>query len=131
MRRITAACACHTGFRRHNNEDNFYFAGKCLPKENDGLGEILTCAVPLDQPVCFGVFDGMGGEANGEEAAHLAALAMGSVWKRGNPSCPGRCWTSARWQTGGSAGRQEGTAAGWAPRPFYWASAGRGRMSSM
>ena len=64
MRRITAACACHTGFRRHNNEDNFYFAGKCLPKENDGLGEILTCAVPLDQSVCFGVFDGMGGEVN-------------------------------------------------------------------
>ena len=126
MRRITAACACHTGFRRHNNEDNFYFAGKCLPKENDGLGEILTCVVPLDQPVCFGVFDGMGGEANGEEAAHLAALAMGERMETGKPVLPGALLDVCQ-----VANRRICRAAGWAPRPFYWASAGRGRMSSM
>ena len=117
MRRITAACACHTGFRRHNNEDNFYFAGKCLPKENDGLGEILTCAVPLDQPVCFGVFDGMGGEANGEEAAHLAALAMGERMETGKPVLPGAlldvCQVANRricQAAGGNGGRMGSTA---------------------
>ena len=106
-----------SNIRRHNNEDNFYFAGKRLPKENDGLGEILTCAVPLDQPVCFGVFDGMGGEANGEEAAHLAALAVGERMETGKPVLPGAlldiCQVANRRicrAAGGNGGRMGSTA---------------------
>ena len=34
---IEAACGCHTGKIRKNNEDNLYFDGKCLERENHGL----------------------------------------------------------------------------------------------
>lgn len=76
---ITAACGCNVGKVRRNNEDNFYFDGHFLPKENSGLENINYYKGALDQPIFFGVFDGMGGEANGEEAAYLAAKMM---WKQ-------------------------------------------------
>jgi len=60
------------------NEDNFFFDGKILPAENSALTEILTMdRSHLQEPVCFGVFDGMGGEARGELAAYLAAKTLG------------------------------------------------------
>ena len=34
---ISAACACNRGLRRANNEDNFYFDGKLMDSDNDGL----------------------------------------------------------------------------------------------
>lgn len=39
--RISAACGCHTGRRRKNNEDNFFFAGRYMASDNNGLGSIL------------------------------------------------------------------------------------------
>lgn len=73
---VTAACGCNMGKVRGNNEDNFYFGQRFLPKDNAGLIGILDYKSELDQPTCFGVFDGMGGEALGEEASFLAAQAM-------------------------------------------------------
>lgn len=70
---IEAACGCNTGRRRSNNEDNFYFDGRLLPKNNDGLKEALTVERMLEREQIFGVFDGMGGESYGEEASFLAA----------------------------------------------------------
>ena len=73
---ITAACGCNIGKVRGNNEDNFYFAQRFLPQDNAGLPGIIECRSTLDKPVYFGVFDGMGGESYGEEAAYLAARTM-------------------------------------------------------
>ena len=88
MYRITAACACHVGRRRENNEDNFCFDGAMLPQENRGLAELLTCSRDLRTPAFFGVFDGMGGEAHGEEAAFLAARTMKERLERGAVPLP-------------------------------------------
>lgn len=73
---LSAACTCHMGYVRKNNEDNLYFQGKILPEQNKGLKNVYSLEVPLEEIPCFGVFDGMGGESRGEEASYLAALTM-------------------------------------------------------
>ena len=45
--RISAACSCHIGKRRKNNEDNFFFAGRYMASCNNGLGSILEKNFPL------------------------------------------------------------------------------------
>ncbi len=71
--KIQAACGCHIGRRRTNNEDNFYFDDRLLPKENHGLKTAVAIEQVLEREQYFGVFDGMGGESYGEEASFLAA----------------------------------------------------------
>lgn len=73
---LKAACGCVIGYRRNNNEDNFFFLGNNLPQNNNGLDQVLIGKALLDRQVCFAVFDGMGGEAYGEEAAWIAAKAL-------------------------------------------------------
>ena len=71
---LSAACGCDTGRRRRNNEDNFYFDGQYLPADNNGVDRILTCRREVTgQAVDFAVFDGMGGQADGQIASNLAA----------------------------------------------------------
>lgn len=77
--RLEAACSCHTGNVRKNNEDNFYFDGMYLDAVHGST----------EQPLCFGgrlhrgwmsaVFDGMGGERCGEHASHGAARALADL----------------------------------------------------
>jgi len=74
--RLKAACLCHTGRVRLNNEDNFYFDGELLPMVNAGTPELLCISRQIAEQVCFGVFDGMSGEKNGEQAAYIAAHIM-------------------------------------------------------
>ncbi len=76
---ISAACGCNTGRFRKNNEDNFYFDGIILPEKNTALSEILTLRRELDRRMAFGVFDGMGGETDGETAAFICAHTLQSV----------------------------------------------------
>jgi len=73
---IEAACGCNRGRIRRNNEDNFYFDGKCLEVENDGLPNPACMDAPLKRGLCYAVFDGMGGENYGEIAAFAAAHQM-------------------------------------------------------
>lgn len=73
---IEAACGCNIGKIRKNNEDNFYFDGKCLEVENDGLKNPVSLDMPLKHGLCFAVFDGMGGENFGEIASFTAAREM-------------------------------------------------------
>ena len=73
---IQAACMCNTGKIRKNNEDNFYFEGKCLERENNGLKHPVLLEEPLKNGLCVAVFDGMGGENFGEYASFAAARQM-------------------------------------------------------
>ena len=73
---LEAACGCHMGKVRQNNEDNFLFDGRCLPMENQGLKKPVPAEFVLNRPVCMGVFDGMGGAEHGETAAFLAAKTL-------------------------------------------------------
>ena len=71
---IDAACCCNTGKVRKNNEDNFYFAGRCLEEQNNGLKHPVSTTFSLRKEHCVAVFDGMGGEYFGESASFAAAL---------------------------------------------------------
>ena len=73
---IEAACGCHTGKIRKNNEDNFYFDGRVLEAENSGLPHPASMTCVLRREICVAVFDGMGGENYGEEASFAAADCM-------------------------------------------------------
>lgn len=73
---VQAACGCHTGKIRKNNEDNFYFGGKYLEKENDGLTHPMCTENRLWAGFIVSVFDGMGGESFGEYASYAAARQM-------------------------------------------------------
>ena len=73
---LAAGCGSVVGLRRANNEDNFLFRGIHLEQKNGGLEQTLTWNTSLKSPVYLAVFDGMGGEANGEEAAWIAAKTL-------------------------------------------------------
>lgn len=68
---ISYTCLTHTGRRRRTNQDNFLCHNHYLPATRENAispqGTVLSKSAPL-----FGVFDGMGGERNGEVAAFLA-----------------------------------------------------------
>lgn len=73
---LDAACLCHTGRLRKNNEDNFYFNGRCLEAEHSGLRQPEVMAAPLTKEICLALFDGMGGESYGELASFAAASRL-------------------------------------------------------
>lgn len=79
---IQAACGCNIGNIRKNNEDNFYFLGKYLPANNNGLERLISFEGTLKRRQWFAVFDGIGGENFGEEAAFTAAKQMQESNKR-------------------------------------------------
>lgn len=67
------ACRSVVGKVRTNNEDNFYFYGQYLAPTSFGTKQTIVSRDSLDKSLCFAVFDGMGGEAYGEEASLAAA----------------------------------------------------------
>ena len=73
---LEAACACQTGRLRTNNEDNFYFDGRCLQADNKGLRHPVSMTARMQREICLAVFDGIGGEDFGEAAAFTAAQGM-------------------------------------------------------
>lgn len=79
---LNAACGCFIGTGRSNNEDNFFFHKKHLPVPNTGLKNPLQYRTTTDEPIVFAVFDGMGGECKGEEAARLSAEAFSDEYKK-------------------------------------------------
>lgn len=70
---LDAACVCDKGLKRSNNEDNYYFAGRYLSRDNDGLEGCLSDQTPLPEDAFFAVYDGMGGGDYGEVASYTAA----------------------------------------------------------
>lgn len=74
----TAFVASHTGRVRDNNEDNFTL--NHISKKID-FPNVRFCQ-QISQPVVAAVFDGMGGEANGEYASLIAATAAKELYKK-------------------------------------------------
>lgn len=79
---IEASCGSFIGNGRSNNEDNFYFNKKHLPEKNKGLKNPLKYSGNTSDPLVFGVFDGMGGEKNGEEASCRASEVFADEYKK-------------------------------------------------
>jgi protein phosphatase len=73
------AVICNKGLIRDNNQDNFWCEGRYLEAENNGLKDpICNITDSTKQPI-FAVFDGMGGEKSGEQAAWLAANSLEEI----------------------------------------------------
>ena len=70
-----AACICDMGRVRQNNEDNFFFNGQYMIRENTGLPGNLAFTYRED-PSVFAVFDGMGGHDDGQIASYLCSAFM-------------------------------------------------------
>jgi len=76
---IKYAVLCHIGYMRDKNQDNFWCDGFFLQSENKGLPEPLYGEHDVSDNPAFAVFDGMGGEQQGEMAAHIAASNFGAA----------------------------------------------------
>ena len=62
------------GSVRKNNEDNYYLNGSFKLSAQSPQEELISA--PEGAELLFGVFDGMGGEAHGEECAMLCATTL-------------------------------------------------------
>lgn len=76
---VEAACGCHIGKVRKNNEDNFFFDKKCLEATNEGLKNPAYLEDPIKRGLSYAIFDGMGGENFGEIASFTAAREMQQI----------------------------------------------------
>jgi protein phosphatase len=83
---IEYAVLCDTGLVRSKNQDNFWCMGEFLENENDGLAEPIAGTADAKGFPAFAVFDGMGGEQQGEVAAYLAARSFDIIYKEGDKS---------------------------------------------
>ncbi len=79
---MEAACGCHRGRVRRKNEDNLFFDGKYLEAENQGLPNPICIEERVRNGMIHCVFDGMGGENFGEEAAFAAARGLQQMNRR-------------------------------------------------
>lgn len=73
--KFSAAVCSDKGRIRNNNEDNFYFNGTYLNPENRDEHNFFADN-PSGSEIMYGVFDGMGGEALGEEASLITAQTV-------------------------------------------------------
>ena len=78
---INYAYTCHAGKVRPNNEDNFWCCGENLPASNYGIDEIRTGIRLRESLPAMAVFDGMGGESQGEMAAWLASDTLSRFYR--------------------------------------------------
>lgn len=79
--RYTSAVSVDKGLIRNNNEDNFYFNGTYLYADEREKSSTFS-SNPSNEMQIYGVFDGMGGEALGEEASLVAAQVMNKTHKK-------------------------------------------------
>lgn len=70
---LTVAVSSNVGHLRSNNEDNFLIGKKWNRAFSDDISEEVRKEKPLNEWLCIGVFDGMGGGERGELASALAA----------------------------------------------------------
>ena len=77
---IDACGASHRGKVRKNNEDNIYVDG--LFRHDLSRDNVMFHSRRESSPHVFAVFDGLGGEACGEEASLIAALGLRAMEDR-------------------------------------------------
>ena len=73
---IKSACLSVVGKVRTNNEDNFCFNSQNLKESNNGSERIYVNEFTNEENKIFAVFDGMGGESNGERASYIASETL-------------------------------------------------------
>ena len=79
---IEVSYMTHTGLVRKENQDNLCIDGTYLPMGHGNMDEIRTEEYSLDEILPLAVFDGMGGEADGEMASFLAAQGFSELINR-------------------------------------------------
>lgn len=79
--KIDACGATHTGNLRSHNEDNLYVDG--VFRGNVQQNNVLVRGRHESGPYVYAVFDGLGGEACGEQASLIAALGLKGMEQRG------------------------------------------------
>ena len=80
-KKIAYACCCHVGRVRKENQDNYLCEGLYRHIDRDTKVYPLTGEASMRKLSVFGVFDGLGGEQDGEIASYLAAsLAAHFQW---------------------------------------------------
>lgn len=79
---LEASCGSFIGNGRECNEDNFCFNKKHLSINNKGLKNPLKYTGNTSEELLFAVFDGMGGEVKGEDAAYTASEIFCSEFKK-------------------------------------------------
>lgn len=79
--KYTSAVSVDKGLIRNNNEDNFYFNGTYLYADERDKSSTFS-SNPSNELQIYGVFDGMGGEALGEEASLIAAQVINKTHKK-------------------------------------------------
>lgn len=85
---ILEAYACSdVGVQRPGNEDNLYFNGLVKGESDDSFSHYEKMNVKKSRAV-FGVFDGMGGYANGEHAAFITAETARKILKENKKGDP-------------------------------------------
>ena len=70
---IITSYVCHPGNKRDSNQDNLYYQGIILKNKHKKRRSKFSSKWNTKQLLCFGVFDGMGGEQYGELASCVAA----------------------------------------------------------
>ena len=78
--KITACGATHRGNIRKHNEDNIYIDGSF--RHDLSQDNVLIKSKRETGPYTYAVFDGLGGEACGEQASLIAALGLKAVDER-------------------------------------------------
>lgn len=68
----------NVGYAMKNNEDNFAINTEIKPK---GKNNLNLRGYGADEPMMCSVFDGMGGEANGDIASHICAVVAVEFFK--------------------------------------------------
>ena len=77
---ISACGASHKGNIRKHNEDNIYVDG--IFRNDLSMDNILIRSNRSSSPYLYAVFDGLGGEACGEQASLIAALGLKAMEDR-------------------------------------------------
>ena len=79
--KINACGASHVGNHRKHNEDNIYVDGSF--RNDVTMNNTIISSKRTAEPYTYAVFDGLGGEACGEQASLIAALGLKAMEDRG------------------------------------------------
>ena len=77
--KIYSSYICHPGLKRTYNQDNVYYQGHILDKIHWKAKSVFKSKWDSKEMLCFGVFDGMGGEQYGETASYIAAQNVKNI----------------------------------------------------